>query len=154
MVIDLAGLIDGQSPWDIQLWALRERLQEITAQQLKIAPVSEKPPHKKVLLRRLKMFDLLSDGTPLDKAALGLATSAQTVANKQTITHLTSLYLQIWATNPGHNVLDIQCTSPVYRHGYVVVARREELYTLQGSQAWRPNSIALADESDERASDW
>lgn len=157
VVIDLAGLIDGQSPWDIQLWALRERLQEITAQQLKIAPVSGKPPHKKVLLRRLKMFDLLSDGTPLDKAALELKyRQRKPVARvKGPISAFDPVHLQLGKPEPVTTAFEdaSEAYHLVYRHGYVGLLRGEKNYTLQGSRLV-PNSIALADEFDERASDW
>ena len=157
VVIDLAGLIDGQSPWDIQLWALRERLQEISQQQLQLDPVSGKPPHRKVLLRRLKMFDLLSDGMPLDKAALELKyRQRKPVAKvKGPTSAFDPVHLQLGKSEPVTTAFEdaSEAYHLVYRHGYVGLLRGEKNYTLQGSRLV-PNSIALADESDERASDW
>ena len=157
VVIDVAGLIDGQSPWDIQLWALRERLQEISQQQLQVDPISGKPPHRKVLLRRLKMFDLLSEGMPLDKAALELKyRQRKPVAKvKGPVSAFDPVHLKLGKSEPVTTAFEdaSEAYHLVYRHGYVGLLRGEKNYTLQGSRLV-PNSIALADESDGCASDW
>lgn len=157
VVIDVAGLINGQSPWDIQLWALRERLQEISQQQLQVDPVSGKPPHRKVLLRRLKMFDLLSDGMPLDKAALKLKyRRRQPVAKvKGPVSAFDPIHLKLGKLEPVTTAFEdaSEAYHLVYRHGYVGLLRGEKNYTLQGSRLV-PNGIAFAQESDEDGQDW
>ena len=157
VVIDLAGLIDGQSPWDIQIWALRERLQEISVKQLKVDPVSGKPPHRKVLLRRLKMFDLLSDGMPLDKAALELKYRLRKPAAKVKC-HASAfdpVHLKLGKPEPVTTAFEdaSEAYHLVYRHGYVSLLRGEKDYTLQGSRLV-PNSIVLAQEADEDGQEW
>ncbi len=157
VVLDLAGLIDGQSPWDIQLWALRERLQEISQDQLQVVPVSGKPHHRKVLLRRLKMFDLLSDGMPLNKAASELKyRQRKPVAKvKGPISAFDPVHLQLGKLEPVTTAFEdaSEAYHFVYRHGYISLLRGEKNYTLQGGRLV-PNSIAFAQEPDKGDQEW
>jgi hypothetical protein len=156
VVFDLAGLIHGQSPWDIQVWALRERLQELCQLHFKIDVVSGKPPHKKVLLRRLRMFDLLSNDTPLDKAALELKYRhrKQSIKAKSTASPFDPGHLQLGKSEPVTTAFEdaSEAYNLVYRHGYIGLLRGEKNYTLQG-QRLVPDSIVNSEDRDD-AKDW
>lgn len=157
VVFDLAGLISGQSPWDIQAWALRERLQELCQRHFQTDVVSGKPSHKKVLLRRLKMFDLLSQGISLDKAARELKyRQRKPIAKaKKAASPFDSIHLQLGKTEPVTTAFEdaSEAYNIVYRHGYIDLLRGEKDYTLQGSRLV-PNTIVFNQEDADGTTDW
>lgn len=138
VVFDLAGLIHGQSPWDIQVDALRERLQELSQRHFQTDVVSGKPAHKKVLLRRLKMFDLVGEGMSLDKAAMELKyRQRKPVAMvKGTASPFDPMHMQIGKSEPVTTAFEDanEAYNLVYRHGYIGLLRGEKNYMLQGSR--------------------
>ena len=70
------------------------------------------------------------------------------------MTHSRRLVLQVCiAAALGTGLMNATAQVQGYATEHVSVLRGEKNYTLQGSRLV-PNSIALADESDERASDW
>ena len=157
VVLDLAGLIHGQSPWDIQAWALRERLQELCGRHFQADAVSGKPAHKKVLLRRLRMFDLLSAGMALDKAALELKyRQRKPVAKvKGTASPFDSMHLQIGKSEPVTTAFEdaSEAYNLVYRHGYIGLLRGEKNYMLRGSRLV-PYTIVFNNEERDGQKNW
>lgn len=155
VVIDLAGLIDGQSPWEIQLWALNARLEEIS-KQLEVDRVSGKSPHRKVLLRRLKLFDLLSEEMPLEKAAMELKyRERRPVAKfKGSMSPFDPIHLNQGKSEPVTTAFEdaSEAYRLVYRQGYVGLLRGEKTYTLHGRRLV-PFSIEYPEESDDGGQD-
>lgn len=138
VVFDVAGLIQGQSPWNIQAWALHERLSELCNTQLETQEVGGKPPHKKVLLRRLKMFDLLSEGWPIDEAAKKLHYRQKRTPKQvaQAASPFSPMHLQLGKSEPVTTAYDDANTAYdlVYRHGYLGLLQGEKNYTLNGNR--------------------
>lgn len=144
VVFDVAGLIHGQSPWDVQAWAVRERLNELCKVQFQTTEIFGKPPHKKVLLRRLRMFDLLEKGTPLNTAAseLHYRVRKPVAKVKGALSPFSVENMQLKKSEPVTTAFDDanEAYKHVYRHGYLGLLRGEKDYTLQGRRLV-PNTI-------------
>jgi len=157
VVFDVAGLIHGQSPWDIQAWAVRERLKELCENEFYTNEISGKPPHKKVLIRRLKMFDLLDEGRTLVKAAIELRYRQRKPVSKvkNSQSPFAPMHLQLGKSEPVTTAFDdaSEAYKLVYRHGYIALLRGEKSYTLKGKRLV-PDTIMYRDEDTESQQDW
>lgn len=157
VVFDVAGLIHGQSPWDIQASALSERLKELCENEFQTSEIRGKPPHKKVLIRRLKMFDLLDEGRTLDKAAIELKYRQKKPVSKvkSSASPFAPMHLQLGKPEPVTTAFDdaSEAYNLVYRHGYIALLRGEKGYTLKGKRLV-PDTIMYRDEDTESQQDW
>jgi hypothetical protein len=136
VVFDVAGLIHGQSPWGVQAWVVRERLKELCKVHFRTTEIFGKPTHKNVLLRRLRMFDLLEKGTPLNTAAseLHYRVRKPVAKVKGALSPFSAENMQLKKSEPVTTAFDDanEAYKLVYRHGYLGLLRGEKDYTLQG----------------------
>ena len=149
VVFDVAGIISGQSPWDIQAWATRERLMEMCKRDFHTTAIAGKPLHRKVLVRRLRMFDLLSLGGDwsLERASVEL----QYRRKRTTQLHNGKI-------NPFQNLGKLETLTAafdhaneayrlVYRHEYMELLRGDKNYTLKDGQLI-PDTIIFRDQDE------
>jgi hypothetical protein len=138
VVFDLAGLIHGQSPWDIQLWTVRDRFIALCNDQLQATVISGKPQHRKALLRRLRMFDLLDEGRDLADATsiLGYRRRRPIATIKGSPNPFSAGHLQLGKLEPVTSAFEDANAAYdlVYRHQYLDVLRGERNYTLIGNR--------------------
>ncbi|TXG98342.1 MAG: hypothetical protein E6R08_04960 [Nevskiaceae bacterium] len=134
-VLDIGGLMYGQSPWEVQLWALQDRLREIASGPFPKRSMFGKLPHRKVLMRLLKLFDLVDEGASMSAIAsrLHYRTPPKRV---NAMTSMTQVLDRTAADSRAARVAEdaTKAYQLVYQHGYLDLLRGEKLYVLQGKR--------------------
>jgi hypothetical protein len=133
VVFDVGNMIASQSPWEKQVWAIEQRLKYLCKNDFNAVPISGKPEHRKVLLRRLKMFDLLSSGTPLNVAANELNLTYQKKKIAKSKNQKPNMFASLAPPKPITTAFDDASAAyrNVYRHGYLSLLRGDDHYILQ-----------------------
>lgn len=149
IIFDVAGVIFGQSPYDQQIELARERLAAL-CEGLRVAKIGGKPPHREVLVRRLKMFDLISAGSSLAEAAVRV--KAATLGSGDPFS---ANNLRLRPPKPSTTSFDdaTEAYNLVYRHGYAALLQGESSYVLNGNQAV-PSDFFYRDEVRHLLKDW
>lgn len=146
MVFDISGLVAGNSPWEAQAWAAREHLQRLRSAQGISKDFFGKPRHKAVLLRQLRMFDLLSKGMPMESAVAELDYALPEAAQKKVRGRNHALYVQRQRAVATSTAFDdaSEAYTLVYRHGYLSLLPHEHNYSLDGARLV-PDTILYRD---------
>ncbi|PKO62610.1 MAG: hypothetical protein CVU24_03265 [Betaproteobacteria bacterium HGW-Betaproteobacteria-18] len=154
VVFDIGNSIAGQSPWQEQANAIGQRLSQLCVKDFNSEAISGKTAQKDVLLRRLKMFDLLSIGMPISKAAIELDLTYK--GKKKTGRRRQSAINPYLALMPKMMITAAyddasEAYSLVYRHGYINLLRGDRGYVIRGTH-FIPDKIL--DNNDDLQDDW
>jgi hypothetical protein len=162
IVFDVGGILNGQSAWDIQTWAARERLNELCQTTYQTTEVKYGLGHKRVLVRRLALLKMLSEGKELQKAFRELYKARKPFAGKQLKNKSKSLrtdsadqvnqkaaammdqVVKTFSQTPSTTAFEdaAKIYNYIYRHGYIDLLRGEKTYQLNGPSLI-PHTIAL-----------
>ena len=142
VVFDVAGCIAGQSPWEQQAWAIHQQLQRLCQQDFGAEPIGGKPVHRKVLIRRLELFDLISAHTRMKVVATQLAMTYGRERASRSKTEPKGFFKHLLPSQPLTTAFDdaTEAYNLVYRHGYRPKARRD---SDRGHQSSTSSSIFL-----------
>jgi hypothetical protein len=148
IVFDVGGLISGQSAWDIQMWALRTRFDELCKTNFRTTEVKYGIVHKRVLLRRLSLLKKLDEGCTLSTAVKDLdykirkpfVSKQLKDAPADAMDQLVKSVTDTPVTTAYEDAIEIY--NYIYRHGYLDLLRGSKTYTLDGTRLI-PDDIAL-----------
>jgi Family of unknown function (DUF6499) len=174
IVFDVGGILNGQSAWDIQTWAARERLNALCQATYHTTEVKYGLGHKRVLVRRLALLKMLDDGRELQTAFKDLYKVRKPFAGKQLKnkpktpktdpTDQANQKAAAFMVQAAKTLSQTPSTTAfedaaaiykyIYRHGYIDLLRGEKTYQLD-RQSLIPHGIALRETtpSNEQASD-
>jgi hypothetical protein len=133
IIYDLGGHF-GDSPWSAQTFTTHIELRKLAKKLYSVEGLSFKDKHKKILLRRLAMFDSISSGQSIQFAAqklLGERARTKRVKAGEVARlfpseeHKTSTT----AYDDADAAYDL-----IYRHGYIKLIGAEHIYKFDGNR--------------------
>lgn len=153
VVFDVGNLIAGQSPWQKQADAVEQRLKLLCKNDFDSEPIGGKPDHRSVLLRRLKMFDMLSAGKTLAFAADALDLTYKKKKTGKKVNSPIEYFRLPSKQKPITTAYDdaTEAYNLVYRHGYMNLLRGDDFYIIKGNH-FVP--LTLLDNNGEVPEDW
>ena len=162
VVFDVAGIFAGQSPWQIQADAISEILGRLSKDKFKAVPLSGKSRHKNVLVRCLKLFDLLDDHRSLAGAASVLGYGKKQKRPKDSFTNSPFSSQSLQTLTKREPVSEAVTTAfedanemynLIYRHGYIKLLQGERTYKYTKGRL-TPHSIVRRSTKSEALKDW
>ena len=138
VVFDVSGLINGQSPFELQLSATDQRLRQLCETEYQTTELRGKVTHSRVLVRRLKLLKLLEEGKPFESAARSLDYKMK-VSSKKSKSELSPFarrHLAPLSQEPVTTAYEdvVEVYNNVYRHGYMDLMRGYRGYWLEGKR--------------------
>jgi hypothetical protein len=135
IVFDLGGhFVD--SPWNVQLFAAHEQLEKLAKKLYGVNGLSKKDKHKKVLVRRLAMFDEINSNRTIQQAEaniLGDEAHSKLIQKRRVASPFPVEVIEKKASTRAYE--DVQAAYDlIYRHGYIQLIGAEKHFKVDGNR--------------------